>query len=63
VFFYFVRFGSKTVLAALKCEFRSTPINGHHQTGPVGPVRARLGSGRPQQSGPLFSPWANASSA
>jgi hypothetical protein len=22
-----------------RCHFRSTPINGHHQTGPVGPVR------------------------
>jgi hypothetical protein len=29
------------VLAALKCEFRSTPINGHRQTGPVGLVRAK----------------------
>jgi hypothetical protein len=32
--------GSSTVLAALKWDFRSTPINGHRQTGPVGPVRA-----------------------
>ena len=24
--------GSKTVLAALKCDFRSNPINGRHQT-------------------------------
>jgi hypothetical protein len=39
-----VGIGSKTVLAALKCDFRSTPINGHHQTGPVGPVRARARS-------------------
>jgi hypothetical protein len=23
------RFGSKAVLAALKCDFRSTPVNGH----------------------------------
>src|ERR1700730_5488681 len=25
--------GSKTVLEVLGCDFRSTPINGHHQTG------------------------------
>jgi hypothetical protein len=37
-------FGSKTVLAALKYDFRSTPINGHHQTGPAGPVRANSGN-------------------
>jgi hypothetical protein len=27
-------------------DFRSTPIDGHHQTGPVGPVRAINGSRR-----------------
>jgi hypothetical protein len=27
----------------LKCDFRSTPINGHRQTGQVGPVRATTG--------------------
>jgi hypothetical protein len=36
-----VRFGSKTVMTAPKRYFRSTPNNGHHQTGPLGPVRAR----------------------
>jgi len=30
----------KRVPAVLKCDFRSTPVNGHHQTGPLGPVRA-----------------------
>ena len=35
-----VRDGSKTVLTAPKRHFRSTPINGHRQTGPVGPIRA-----------------------
>ncbi len=32
---------SKTVLTAPKRHFRFAPINGHHQTGPVGPVRAK----------------------
>jgi len=32
---------SKTVLPALNRHFRSYPGNGHNQTGPVGPVRAR----------------------
>jgi hypothetical protein len=32
------------VLVALKCDFRSAPINGHRQTGTVGPVRAKTGS-------------------
>jgi len=39
-----VRLGSKTVLAAPKRHFWSTPINGHRQIGPVGPVRAKTGS-------------------
>jgi hypothetical protein len=38
-----VRFGSKTVMTAPKRYFRSTPNNGHHQTGPLGPVRAMNG--------------------
>lgn len=32
--------GQKRVLAAVNCDFRSTPINGHRQTGPTGPFRA-----------------------
>jgi hypothetical protein len=39
-----VSVGSKTVLAAPKHHFRSTPINGHRQTGAVDPVRANFGS-------------------
>jgi len=35
-----LRTGSKPVLTAPKHHFRYTPINGHRQTGPVGPVRA-----------------------
>jgi hypothetical protein len=31
----------KTVLTAPKRHFRCAPINGHHSTGPVGPVRAK----------------------
>jgi hypothetical protein len=31
---------SKPVLTLSKVDFRSTPNNGHHQTGRVGPVRA-----------------------
>jgi hypothetical protein len=38
-----VRVGSKTVLTASKHDFRSTPNNGHHQTGPVGPFGASFG--------------------
>ena len=38
------RFGSKRVLTTPKRHFRFAPINGHHQTGPVGPVRATNGS-------------------
>jgi hypothetical protein len=34
------RVGSTTVLAAPKRHFRSATINGHRQTGPVGPVGA-----------------------
>jgi len=30
----------KTVQTTPNCDFRSTPINGHHQNDPVGPVRA-----------------------
>src|ERR1017187_8239777 len=41
----FTQPGSKTVLTALKRHFRSTPNNGHQQTGPVGPFRANNGSG------------------
>jgi uncharacterized protein YjiS (DUF1127 family) len=37
------RQGSKPVLTVPKVDFRSTPINGHHQTGPVGPFRASFG--------------------
>jgi hypothetical protein len=40
----FVRCGSTTVLAAPERHFWSTPINGHRQTGPVGPFRAMSGS-------------------
>ena len=32
--------GSKPVLTAPKRHFRSTPLNGHRETGPVGPVGA-----------------------
>jgi hypothetical protein len=39
-----VRLGSKPVLTAPKRHFRSTPANGHRQTGPVGPVRATFGN-------------------
>ncbi len=38
-----VRCGSKTVLTASKRRFRLTPINGHRQTGAVGPFRATSG--------------------
>jgi hypothetical protein len=38
--------GSKTVLTAPKRHFRSTPMNGHRQTDPVGPFRANTGSDR-----------------
>src|SRR5260221_14679328 len=38
--------GSTTVLMAAKRDFRSTSKNGHHQTGPVGPVRAKSRPGR-----------------
>ena len=37
-------FGSTTVLTAPERRFRSTPMNGHHQVGPVGPVRANIRS-------------------
>jgi len=36
--------GSKAPLRPWVSHFRSSPINGHHQTGPVGPVRANNGS-------------------
>src|SRR5258706_11071039 len=36
----YVGSGSKPVLTAPKHQFRSTLINGHYRTGPVGPVRA-----------------------
>ena len=36
-----VRSGSKAVITDLKCDFRSTPNNGHHQTGPIGPFGAK----------------------
>jgi hypothetical protein len=45
--FVYVSSGSKTVLTAPKHHFRSTPINGHRQTCPVGPVRAMNGSRGP----------------
>jgi hypothetical protein len=35
-----VSVGSKPVLTAPNRDFRVTPSNGHHQVGPVGPVRA-----------------------
>ena len=35
--------GSKPVLTAPNRDFRVTPSNGHHQVGPVGPVRAMCG--------------------
>ena len=35
--------GPKPVLTASKRHFRSTPNNGHHQTGPAGPFRAKNG--------------------
>jgi hypothetical protein len=31
---------TQAVLTAPKRHFRSTPINGHHRTGTIGPVRA-----------------------
>jgi hypothetical protein len=36
-----VAVGSKAALTAPKRDFWFTPNNGRHQTGPVGPVRAR----------------------
>ena len=45
-----VRVGSKTVLTTPQRDFRSTPINGHQQTGPTGPVRARR---RPMHRGKM----------
>jgi hypothetical protein len=38
-----VRNGSKAPFQVSASHFRSTPINGHHQTGAVGPVGARSG--------------------
>jgi hypothetical protein len=38
--------GSSTVLTAPKHHFRSAPVNGHRQTGPVGPAGAMSGSRR-----------------
>jgi hypothetical protein len=35
-----VRIGSKAPFRPSASHFRSTPINGRHQTGPVGPVGA-----------------------
>ena len=40
----FTQPGSTTVLTAPERRFRSTPMNGHHQVGPVGPVRANIRS-------------------
>src|ERR1700687_779809 len=37
----------KSYVLTLACYFRSTPINGHCQAGPVGQVRARYGNGLP----------------
>jgi hypothetical protein len=39
-----VRVGSTAVLTAPKRHFRSSPINGHKRTDPVGPVRAKPGN-------------------
>jgi len=39
-----LRSGSKASVCRSASHFRSTPINGHHQTGPIGPVRANIGS-------------------
>jgi len=36
-----VAYGSDSDLTAPKRDFRFAPINGHQQTGPVGPVRAK----------------------
>ena len=38
-----VRSGSTAVLTVPNRHFWSNPMNGHHQTGPVGPVGARSG--------------------
>jgi hypothetical protein len=42
-----VRSGSKAPFRPSASHFRSNPINGRHQTGPVGPVSAKRGSGPP----------------
>jgi hypothetical protein len=39
----YARFGSKASFSPSVDDFRSTPNNGYHQTGSVGPVRARSG--------------------
>src|SRR5437667_10412371 len=36
------RFGQSRRFDCLPAHFRSNPINGHHQTGQVGPVRADI---------------------
>ena len=41
--------GPKPVLTASKRHFRSTPNNGHHQTGPAGPFSANRKTHAPQQ--------------
>jgi len=38
-----VRTGSKAPVCPLASHFRSAPINGHQQTGPLGPVGAISG--------------------
>jgi hypothetical protein len=39
-----VRSGSKAILRAQQRRFRSNPVNGHHLTGSIGPIRAHTGS-------------------
>jgi len=49
-----VAYGSKTVLMAPKHDFRFARNNGHRQTGPTGPFRARSGP-----EGPSSAPMAS----
>jgi hypothetical protein len=49
-----VRIESKAAFGLSASHFRTTPINGHRQTGLVGPVRAKLRSGEPFADSPLY---------
>ena len=48
----FTQPGSKPVLTTPKRDFRSTPNNGHHQTGTVAPFSANFGSRQLLAPGP-----------